>query len=75
MKQTILKAKIFNIQKLLDTMLILINIVGYKQTANYINHIICNMLLINEDKFLFSSVTDFINGYQYKLNDSQKLFK
>ena len=64
-------------QKPFNIMLnIIINIVGYKQTADQINRIICNMLPVNENKFLHSSAIDFIyNGHQYNPNDSQKLFK
>src|SRR5207237_3836115 len=33
------------------------------------------MLPVNEDKFLISTATDFIDGQQYNPDDSQKLFK
>lgn len=69
------KARTFDAQKPLDIMLTLTNIVGHKQTANRINRMICNMLPINGDKFLFSSATDFIDGHQYNPDDSQRLFK
>jgi hypothetical protein len=69
------KAEMFDHQKPLNVALNITNIVGYKQTANRINNIICNMLPVNEDKFLISSAIDFINGQQYNPDDSQKLFK
>ena len=69
------KTRMLDTQKPLDTMLNITNIVGYKQTADQINRTICNMLPVNENKFLFSSAIDFINGHQYDPNDSQKLFK
>ena len=69
------KAGNFNHQQTLDIALNLTNIVGYKQTADRINRVICNMLPVNEDKFLISTATDFINGQQHNPDDSQKLFK
>jgi hypothetical protein len=59
----------------LNTTLNITNIIRYKQTADRINNIICNMLPVNEDKFIISTAIDFINGEQYNPNDSQKLFK
>jgi hypothetical protein len=51
------------------------NIVGYKETANRINNTICNMLPINQDKFLISPAIDLINGIQHDPNEVKKLFK
>ena len=65
------KVREFNHQNALN----IINIVRYKQTTNRINNIICNMLPVNEDKFIISTAIDFINGERYNPNDSQKLFK
>ena len=65
----------FNHQKPIDTILNTTNIVGYKQTANQINNIICNMLPVTENKFLISTSIDFINNQQYNPDDTQKLFK
>src|SRR6266480_6508588 len=69
------KASIFDHQKPINTALNTTNIVGYKQTANQINNVICNMLPVTENKFLISSAIDFIDNQQYSSNDSQKLFK
>ena len=69
------KASIFDHQKPIDTALNITNIVGYKQTANQINNVICNMLPVNENKFLISLAIDFINNQQHDLNETQKLFK
>jgi DNA replication protein DnaC len=69
------KANSFNHQQSLDTLLNITSIVGYKQTADQINRTICNMLPVNEDKFLISSAIDFINEQQCDSNDYQKLFK
>jgi ATP-dependent DNA helicase PIF1 len=69
------KANIFDHQKPINTALNTTNIVGYKQTADQINNVICNMLPVTENKFLISSAIDFINNQQYNPNDSQKLFK
>ncbi|CAB5216838.1 unnamed protein product [Rhizophagus irregularis] len=51
-------------QKSLHTTLDITNIVGYKETANRINNMICNMLPINQNKFLIYSAVDFINDNQ-----------
>jgi PIF1-like helicase len=51
------------------------NIVGYKKTASKINNMICNMLPVNENKFLINAAIDYINGEQYNPNESEKLFK
>ena len=59
------KASIFDHQKPIDTALNITNIVGYKQTANQINNVICNMLPVNENKFLISLAIDFINRSKY----------
>ncbi|CAG8731829.1 10017_t:CDS:2, partial [Rhizophagus irregularis] len=58
-------------QKSLHTTLDITNIVGYKETANRINNMICNMLPINQNKFLINSAVDFINGIRvmYLKND------
>jgi hypothetical protein len=69
------KANTFDHQKPINTALNTTNIVGYKQTANQINNVICNMLPVIENKFLISSAVDFINNQQYNPDDSQKLFK
>ncbi|EXX64059.1 hypothetical protein RirG_146370 [Rhizophagus irregularis DAOM 197198w] len=65
----------FDHNKPLNTILNITNIVGYNQTANRINNIICNMLPVNEDKFLISSAIDYIDNQQYNPDDTQKLFK
>ncbi|GBB87368.1 hypothetical protein RclHR1_13810001 [Rhizophagus clarus] len=69
------KAAIFNQQQPLHIALNTTNIVGYKEAANRINNTICNMLPVNENKFLISEAVDIINGEQYNPNESQKLFK
>ena len=69
------KVNAFDHQKPIDTALNITNIVGFKQTANQINNVICNMLPVNENKFLISSAIDFINNQKYNPDDSQKLFK
>lgn len=69
------KASIFDHQKPINTALNITNIVGYKQTADQINNVICNMLPVTENKFLISSAIDFIDNQQCNPNDSQKLFK
>ena len=69
------KANAFDHNKPLDAMLTITNIVGYNQTANRINNIICNMLPVNDDKFLISSAIDYINNSRLHPDDTQKLFK
>ena len=51
------------------------NIVGYKKTANKSNNMICNMLPVNENKFLINTAIDYINNEQHNPNESEKLFK
>jgi len=69
------KAGNFDHQQPLNIALNVTNIVGYKQTADRINRTICNMLPVNENKFLISAAADFIDGQQYDPDDSQRLFK
>ena len=69
------KARTFNHQIPLNIALNITNIVGFKKTADRINNIICNMLPVNEDKYLISMAIDFIDGQQYNPDESQKLFK
>jgi hypothetical protein len=69
------KAEIFDHQKPINTALNITNIVGYKQTADQINNVICNMLPVVEDKFLISTAIDVFDNQQYNPNDYQKLFK
>ena len=59
----------------LHAMLNITNIVGYKQTAHRINRTICNLLPVNEDKFLLAPAIDYVSGQRYDPDDSQKLFK
>src|ERR1044071_1428172 len=75
MELFISKARTFNHQIPLNIALNITNIIGFKKTADRINNIICNMLLVNEDKYLISMAIDFINGQQYNSNELQKLFK
>src|ERR1043165_7681876 len=49
------------------------NIVGYKKTANKINNMICNMLPVNENKFLINTAIDYINNEQHNPNESLEL--
>ena len=69
------KAEQFDYQKPINTVLNTTNIVGYKQTANQINNVMCNMLPVTENKFLISLAIDFIDNQQYNPDDSQRLFK
>ena len=58
----------------LHAMLNITNIVGYKQTAHRINRTVCNLLPVNEDKFLLAPAIDYVGGQRYDPDD-QKLFK
>jgi hypothetical protein len=69
------KSMNYNHHQPLDTMLNITNIVGYKQTAHRINRTICNLLPVNEDKFLLVAAIDYIGGQSYDPDNSQKLFK
>ncbi len=57
---TIYYKKLEQVKFLLNTT----NIVGYKEIVNRINNMICNMLPVNENKFLINSAIDFINDEQ-----------
>ena len=69
------KNRSFDHQNPLNVALNITNIVGYKWTADHINNMICNMLPVNDDKFLISSAIDFVNGEQLNPDETQKLFK
>ena len=51
------------------------NIVGYKKTASQFNRMICNMLPVEEDKFLINEAVDTIDNKHMELLDTQNLFK
>ncbi|RHZ48045.1 hypothetical protein Glove_562g6 [Diversispora epigaea] len=49
--------------------------VGHKKIADSINHVICNMLPIQNDKYIISDVEDVINERLQDYECSDKLFK
>ena len=62
-------------QPLIDILLNTTHIVGFKQTAQQINTIVCNILPIFENRFLILQVTDFINSQQWNIQETNKMLK
>jgi Cdc6-like AAA superfamily ATPase len=65
----------FNPDRPIDILLNTTNIVGYRETANRINHLICNSLPVSENKFMISNAIDTINREQWSSNVTEKSFK
>jgi ATP-dependent exoDNAse (exonuclease V) alpha subunit len=51
------------------------NVVGYRETSDRINRMICNTLPTSQDKFMVSEAIDKINGERYNANMTEKYFK
>jgi hypothetical protein len=65
----------FNPNKPLDILLNTTNIVGYHETANKINRLICNTLPTSQGKFVISNAIDTINGEKLNSEVTEKSFK
>ena len=48
---------------------------GFKENAQQINRMICNLLPVPENKFLISQAIDFINSDQWDPSLSNHMFK
>src|SRR6266542_1744165 len=59
----------------INTLLNTTNIVGYKETVQQINRMICNMLPVLDGKFLISKSIDFIDSVQWNPSLSEPTFK
>ena len=58
-----------------DTLLNTTNIVGFRETAQQVNRMICNMLPVSNEKFLISQSTDIIDSAQWDPSSSEHIFK
>ena len=58
------KAADYNNNPSSDSLLTTTHIVGYCETSNQINNTICNLLPINNDKYLIAESIDFLEGKQ-----------
>jgi ATP-dependent DNA helicase PIF1 len=59
----------------IDTLLNTTHIVGFKETAQQINRMICNMLPVPENKYLISQALDFVDSVQWNPSVSEPTFK
>ena len=69
------KHETFDPNKPIDILLNTTNIVGYRETADRINRLICNTLPVAEEKFMISNAIDTVNGEQWNTNLTEKTFK
>ena len=65
----------FNSNRPIDLLLNTTNIVGYRETADKINRLVCNALPTVQEKFMLSNAIDTVNGEQWNANMSEKSFK
>ncbi len=59
----------------IDILLNTTHIVGFRQTAQQINTMVCNTLPVSENGFLISQATDFVNSQQWNNQETNKMFK
>ncbi len=69
------KHESFDPNKPIELLLNTTNIVGYRETADKINRLVCNTLPTTQDKFMISCAIDTINGEQWNTNLTEKTFK
>ncbi len=69
------KHESFDPNKPIDLLLNTTNIVGYRETADRINRLVCNVLPTTHDKFMISHAIDTINGEQWNTSLTEKIFK
>ncbi|EXX66300.1 Rrm3p [Rhizophagus irregularis DAOM 197198w] len=58
-----------------DTLLNTTHIVGFRENAQQINWMICNLLPVPDNKFLISQAKDFVNSEQWDPSLSNHMFK
>ena len=56
------KHESFNLNRPVNLLLNTTNIVGYRETADKINRLVCNTLPITQEKFMISHAIDTVNG-------------
>ena len=69
------KHESFNPNVSADLLLNTTNIVGYRETAEKINRLICNTLPTVEGKFMVSHAVDAVNGEIWSVGLTEKIFK
>ena len=69
------KASEYPSSQSLDILLSTTHIVGYRESAEQINQIICNALPVEDEKSFVSKALDFQNGTQILSQQSQQEFK
>jgi ATP-dependent exoDNAse (exonuclease V) alpha subunit len=62
-------------QSAIDTLLNTTHIVGFRENAQQINRMICNMLPVHRDRFLISQASDFVGSADWDPSLSNKMFK
>src|SRR3954470_9964487 len=62
-------------QSAINTLLNITHIVGFRENAQQINRMICNLLPVPENKFLISQAKDFVNSEQWDPSSSNNMFK
>ena len=57
----------------INTLLNTTHIVGFRENAQQINRMVCNLLPVPNNKFLISQAVDFINSTQSDISFSENL--
>src|ERR1044071_3117524 len=65
----------YNFNKPIDLLLNTTNIVGYRETADKINRLVCNALPIVQGKFMISHAIDIINGEKWNTSKTERFLK
>ena len=65
----------FDPNRPIDLLLNTTNIVGYRETADNINHLVCNTLPTVQGKFMISHAINTINGEQWNTDITERSFK
>ncbi|RHZ77740.1 hypothetical protein Glove_173g25 [Diversispora epigaea] len=52
-----------------------IRVVGFRESAQQINRMICNMLPVSDNKFLISEATDTVNSEFWNASSTERMFK
>ena len=69
------RATNYNNNQTLDLLLTTTHIVGYCETSKQINNAICNILPVNDDKYMIAEAIDFLEGKQIASELVQTEFK
>ena len=66
------RATNYNNNQILNSLLITTHIVGYCETSKQINNTICNILPVNDDKYLIAKAIDFWKKNKFHLSLSKQ---